>query len=80
MNSYPQSDDQFDDNQPWTIPLHGIPIPLNNTNNTPPSADTPTPLTSNLPPSADTPEDTLPFGFEDIPTDVGYHPRLRKSA
>ncbi len=56
-----------DDADLWTIPLHGISVPL------PPTADVP-PLTQ----TADEPK--LDFLADDVPTDLGYHPRLRRSA
>jgi hypothetical protein len=60
-----------DDADPWTIPLHGAVVPL------PPSADVP------LPPVADVPDTGAILGFpgaDDVPSDVGFHPRLRRSA
>ncbi|QEL13480.1 hypothetical protein [Limnoglobus roseus] len=64
-----------DDGDPWTIPLHGISVPL------PPTADVPRtgqPATVDLP-SADT-LPSLELLSDDVPTDVGFHPRLRRSA
>jgi hypothetical protein len=56
----------------WVIPLHGIPLP--------PNSETAEPLAANTSASADQAPDTLPFAFDEIPTDEGYHPRLRRSA
>ncbi len=62
-------------NDPWTIPLHGTIVPL------PPSADIPAP--QQLPPSAVPPETDISLAFpqtDEVPTDLGFHPRLRRSA
>lgn len=61
-----------DDGDPWTIPLHGAVVPL------PPTADVPAPA-----PVADTTDGDAILGFpgaDDVPSDVGFHPRLRRSA
>lgn len=59
---------------PWTIPLHGIVVPL------PPTADVPLTAepTASEPPPADAPP--VEFLSDEVPTDEGYHPRLRRSA
>ena len=63
-----------DDADPWTIPLHGAIVPL--------------------PPTADVPRNGQPKIYEgsgadaildfpasdEVPSDVGFHPRLRRSA
>jgi hypothetical protein len=63
-----------DDADPWTIPLHGASVPL------PPSADVPSPQPTDAP-TADGP-DVVEFLLppDDVPTDEGFHPRLRRSA
>lgn len=62
-----------DDADPWTIPLHGTIVPL------PPTADVPkVEATGYEVPGAD-----AILGFpasDDVPSDVGFHPRLRRSA
>jgi hypothetical protein len=62
-----------DDAEFWVIPLHGASVPL------PPSADVPSPPAD--PPTADGP-DVVEFLLppDDVPSDEGFHPRLRRSA
>lgn len=65
----------LDDADPWTIPLHGALVP------TPANADVPAP-TPPLPeaPGADS-ATILDFpGSDEVPSDVGFHPHLRRSA
>jgi hypothetical protein len=60
-----------DDADPWTIPLHGAIVPL------PPTADVPAPAIVDAPGT----DAILGFpGADDVPSDVGFHPRLRRSA
>lgn len=62
-----------DDADFWAIPLHGASVPL------PPTADVPAPPPTD-PPTADGPA-TVEFLLpDDVPTDEGFHPRLRRSA
>jgi hypothetical protein len=64
-------DDAPDDaDDPWVIPLHGAAVPL------PPPVLPPSQPT---PPTASEPAEPLPGGDE-VPSDVGFHPRLRRSA
>jgi hypothetical protein len=66
--------DPPDDADPWTIPLHGTVVPI------PPSADVPASAAGIDAPGADT-DAILGFpGADDVPSDVGFHPRLRRSA
>ena len=62
-----------DDADPWTIPLHGAAVPL------PPTADVANDETKAYDaPGADS---ILNFpASDDVPSDVGFHPRLRRSA
>ena len=62
-----------DDADFWSIPLHGISVPL------PPTADVPPSLPTDAP-TADTPATIEFFQSDDVPSDDGYHPRLRRSA
>ena len=62
------------DTDPWTIPLHGAVVPL------PPSADVSAPAAAADATGADA-DTILGFpGADDVPSDVGFHPRLRRSA
>lgn len=72
MNEFPAR--PSDDTDPWTIPLHGAVVPL------PPTADVPV---DSQPHSVGMsgPDATLDFTItDDVPSDVGFHPRLRRSA
>ena len=68
MNDF--NPDDLPDADAWLIPLHGISVPSADTGPTP----TPTPI-----PSADIGPAFLPFS-DDPPADIGFHPRLRRSA
>lgn len=69
----PLDDLPDDDSNPWTIPLHGAAVPIT-------SADAgPSPPATPPGPAAEVPPMATPFG-NDIPTDIGFHPRLRRSA
>lgn len=75
--------DPISDDDTWVLPLHGLPLP--------PSADVPAApppdLGQGLTPSvfvsdgfAGEPAVTLFPDPDDLPTDKGFHPRLRRSA
>ena len=58
----------------WTIPLHGASVPL------PPTADVPAVPFANEPPTADTIPIADFFAVDEESSDIGFHPRLRRSA
>ena len=63
-----------DDDDLWIIPLHGASVPL------PPTAEIPE---STTPPEHSTTDSIAEYWDErphDVPTDVGFQPRLRRSA
>jgi hypothetical protein len=64
--------DDFTDAEAWIIPLHGATVPLPETN-TPPETRSSEPTQDSIP-------DYLFVQPEELPTDIGFQPRLRRSA
>ena len=68
------------DDDLWVVPLHGASVPL------PPTADVRPAPASDAPPApvSDGANAEPIFSLfphpDELPTDVGYHPRLRRSA